>query len=152
MAIAPIPFLPAVLSEAGGATAERERALEGSRAGKRPSVCHPAKVHHDPVDMRVVLQGLAAGMEDGSHAELPPRCLGSSATVASVSAAAEQDGIDGDFFLEGDVAGGELAMNCGTWWSSASRSARDCARAISRVERSPIADDSSRLGVWLIVN
>lgn len=42
---------------------------------------------HDTVDMRMVLQGLAPGMEDGGHAELGTEMLGSAAMVVSASAA-----------------------------------------------------------------
>ena len=47
----------------------------------------------------MVLQGLAPGMEDGGHAELGAEMLG-------VGRAAEQDGIDDGFVLEGNLSGG----------------------------------------------
>jgi hypothetical protein len=62
---------------------------------------------HDAVDMRMVLQGLAPGMEDGGHAELSAEMLGVGRDGGErLRRAAEQDGIDDGLVLEGDLSGG----------------------------------------------
>ena len=62
---------------------------------------------HNTVDMRMVLQGLAPGMEDGSHAELGAEMLGVGRNGGErLRRAAEQDGIDDGLVLEGDLSVG----------------------------------------------
>lgn len=57
--------------------------------------------------MRMVLQGLAPGMEDGGHAELGAEMLGVGRDSGErLRRAAEQDGIDDGLVLEGDLSGG----------------------------------------------
>ena len=55
----------------------------------------------------MVLQGLAPGMEDGGHAELGAEMLGVGCDGGEcLGRAAEQDGIDDGFVLEGNLSGG----------------------------------------------
>ena len=55
----------------------------------------------------MVLQGLAPGMEDGGHAELGAEMLGVGRDGGEcLGRAAEQDGIDDGFVLEGNLSGG----------------------------------------------
>src|SRR5438445_1466049 len=61
---------------------------------------------HDTVDMRMVLQGLAPGMEDGGHAELGTEMLGVGCDGGErLRRAAEQDGIDHRLVLESNLSG-----------------------------------------------
>ena len=82
----------------------------------------------------MVLQGLAPGMEDGGHAELGTEMLGVGRDGGEcLGRAAEQDGIDDGFVLEGNLSGGrrqgedDVEIRHGK--ESACRLASHCARA-----------------------
>jgi hypothetical protein len=59
------------------------------------------------MEVGMVLQSLAPGMEDGGHAEPGAEVLGVGRDGGErLGRAAEQDGIDDDLVLEGDLSGG----------------------------------------------
>jgi hypothetical protein len=60
---------------------------------------------HDAVDMRVVLRGLAPGVENHGHAELGAEMPGISRDGGKcLGRRAEQDRVNGGFVLERDLA------------------------------------------------
>src|SRR5204863_1258521 len=88
----------------------RERTRTGrKKAGRQATPRVPVKwgptARHDAVDMRVVLQGLAPGVENQGHAELGAEMPGISGDGGKcLGRRAEQDRVNGGFVLERDLA------------------------------------------------
>lgn len=100
-----LQFLQKQAAEQPTEDADRQEEA-GPASNPACAVGRRSTARHDTVDMRMVLQGLAPGMEDGGHAELGTEMLGVGRDGGErLRRAAKQDGIDQRLVLESNLSG-----------------------------------------------